>query len=59
MIDSKGSVVICQQGALDGLAGLVVVPDGGGEGQDALQSPDGHAVGGVAQPTVLTASNAT
>lgn len=40
MINSKGSVVVCQQGTLDGLAGLVVVPDGGGQCEDALQDAD-------------------
>src|SRR5712691_12161296 len=40
MIDSKGLVVVGDQGALDGLAGAVVVPDGGGQGQDALHDAD-------------------
>jgi hypothetical protein len=48
MIDSKGSVVIGQERALDGLAGSVVVPDGGGQREDALQDADGHALSGVA-----------
>jgi hypothetical protein len=48
MINSKGSVVVSQEGAPDGLPGLVVVPDGGGQGQDALQDPDGYSAGGVA-----------
>src|SRR5882757_10133795 len=48
MIYSKGSVVISDQRALDGLAGGVVVPDGGGEGEDALQDADGDAVDGAA-----------
>ena len=32
---SKGSVLVGDQQALDGLAGSVVVPDGCGQGQDA------------------------
>src|SRR5919106_1004443 len=40
MTDSKGSVVVGQQGALDRLAGAVVVPDRRGQGQDALHDPD-------------------
>lgn len=28
---------------MDRLSGLVVVPDGGGEGEDALQHADGHS----------------
>src|SRR5216684_8741362 len=48
MTNSKGSVVISQERALDGLAGGVVVPDGGGEGEDALQDADGDAVDGAA-----------
>src|ERR1700721_2280484 len=48
MIDSKGSVVVGHERAHDGLAGGVVVPDGGGEGEDALQDADGDAVDGPA-----------
>src|SRR5450755_2328455 len=48
MIDSRGLVVIGQERALDGLAGAVVVPDGCGQGEDALQDADGHALGGMA-----------
>src|ERR1017187_7380588 len=48
MIDSKGSVVISEERALDGLAGSVVVPDGGGQCEDALQDADYHAFCGVA-----------
>ena len=48
MINSKGSVVVGQERALDGLAGFVVVPDGGGQCEDALQDADNHALGGVA-----------
>src|SRR6266545_5312519 len=40
MNDSKGSVVVGGQGSFDRGADLVVVPDGGGEGKDAL--PDAH-----------------
>ena len=43
MIYSKGSVVVGEQGSLDGLVGVVVVPDGGGQGQDALQDADGDS----------------
>jgi len=43
MINSKGSVVVGDQGPLDGLPGAVVVPDRGGEGEDALQDADEHA----------------
>jgi hypothetical protein len=48
MIDSKGSVVVGHERAHDRLAGGVVVPDGGGEGEDALQDADGDAVNGPA-----------
>src|SRR6476660_6902733 len=51
MNDSKGSVVIGDQGSLDRLAGTVVVPDRGGQGQDALHDTNPHPCGGV--PTVL------
>ena len=47
MIYSKGSVVVGDQRAHDGLAGGVVVPDGGGQGEDALQDADGDAVDGA------------
>jgi len=33
---------------VDWCAGVVVVPDGGGQGQDALQDPHHDAGGGVA-----------
>jgi hypothetical protein len=39
-------VVVGDQGAQDRLAGLVVVPDGGGQGQQSLQHPDGDALNG-------------
>ena len=48
MIDSKGSVVVGGQRAPDRLAGVIVVPDGGGQREDALQDADGHAAGGAA-----------
>jgi hypothetical protein len=41
-------VVVGGQCAHDWLAGVVVVPDGCGEGEDALQDADGHAAGGAA-----------
>jgi hypothetical protein len=41
-------VVVGDQGAQDRLAGLVVVPDRGGEGQQPLQHPDGDALDGAA-----------
>ena len=37
-----------QRICVEGLACGVVVPDDGGQGQDALQDPDDHAGGGVA-----------
>ncbi len=33
-------MVVDDQGAWDGLAGALVVPDGGGKREDALQDPD-------------------
>src|SRR5215472_14041501 len=42
-----GSVVVGDQRPGDGLAGLVVVPDGSGHGQDALGDADGHAFEGA------------
>jgi hypothetical protein len=44
MIYSKGSVVICQQRAHDGLAGGVVVPDRGCEGKKPLHDVNGDAL---------------
>ena len=45
---SKGSVVVVgDQGSHDRLSGLVVVPDGGGQGEDALQDPGDHPGRGV------------
>jgi hypothetical protein len=51
MIDCKGSVIVNDQGSHDRLAGVPVVPDRGGQGQDALQDPDDDAGDGAA--TVL------
>src|SRR5260370_9762932 len=48
MNDSKGSAVIVgDQGSHDGLARVVVVPDGGGQGEDALQDASENAERGV------------
>ena len=47
MIDSKGSVIVGDKGAFAGLAGVVVVPDRGGQREDALQDADEHASRGV------------
>src|SRR5215469_12499468 len=48
MTYSKGpSVVVGDQRSLDGLGGVVVVPDGGGQGEDALQDPGQHPGEGV------------
>src|SRR5664280_243967 len=43
MTDSKGSVVVSDQRALDGCADVVVVPDHGGEREDALPDPGEYA----------------
>src|SRR5664279_3338955 len=43
MTDSKGSVVVSDQRALDGCADVVVVPDRGSERQDALPDPGEYA----------------
>ncbi len=48
MIDSKGSVVVGQQGPLDWLTSAVVVPDRRGQRQDALHDADPHSGRGVA-----------
>src|ERR1022692_2651735 len=40
-----GLVVVGDQGALDGLAGAVVVPDGGGQREDALHDADQDSFG--------------
>jgi hypothetical protein len=42
MIDSKGSVVVGGQGSHDRLSGAPVVPDRGGQGENALQDPHGN-----------------
>jgi hypothetical protein len=57
MNDSKGSVVIGHQRSLDRLAGAVVMPDRGGQGQDALHDtyPDpGRGVATVLFEVELT-----
>jgi hypothetical protein len=41
-------VVVGGQCAHDWLFGVVVLPDGGGEGEDALQDADGHTTRGAA-----------
>jgi hypothetical protein len=41
-------VIIAGQCAHDRLAGVVVVPDCGGEREDALQDADGHVAGRAA-----------
>src|SRR5258706_1477985 len=48
MINSKGSVVVGQERALDGLAGAVVVPDRGGQREDSLKDADEDSRRGVA-----------
>ncbi len=44
----RRSVIVSGQGAVDRCAGVVVVPDRGGEGEDALQDADQDSGGGVA-----------
>ena len=44
----QGLVVVGKQGSPDGLAGAVVVPDRGGEREDALEDADGDSGGCVA-----------
>lgn len=41
MINSKGSVVVDEEGTNRTVAGLFVVPDGGGESKDALKYAGG------------------
>src|SRR6266540_3015538 len=48
MTNSWGSVVVGDEGPEDGLVGGLVVPDGGGEGEDALQDAHGDSVAGPA-----------
>ncbi|GAA5772100.1 hypothetical protein Aros01_08645 [Streptosporangium roseum] len=43
----RGPVVVGGQGTFDGLAGVVVAPDRGGQRQDALQDASDHATGGA------------
>ena len=47
MNDSKGSVIVDNQGSRDGLAGAVVVPDRCGQGQDALHDAYPYPGGSV------------
>src|SRR5437763_251531 len=48
MINSKGSVVVVGGTRTHyRLGGVVVVPDGGGQGQDALQDPGNHPAAGA------------
>ena len=48
MTNSKGSVVVRGQGPQHGLAGVVVVPDGGGHRQESLQDADDDTGGSAA-----------
>jgi hypothetical protein len=48
MNDSKASVVVGGQGSFDRLVGVVVVPDRGGQGQDALHDTHPDPGRGVA-----------
>lgn len=41
-------MVVCGECPHDRLAGVIVVPDGGGEREDALQDADGYAAWGAA-----------
>lgn len=54
MIDSKGSVVVSGQGSAHGVGVVVVVPDHGGQREDALGDPGGHAGDGTAAVTLET-----
>src|SRR6266508_2669018 len=47
MTNSKGSVVVGDEGAQQGLSGALVVPDGGGEGEQALGDAHDDAGGGA------------
>ena len=47
MTDSKGSVVVGDQGAANGQAEGVVVPDRGGHGEDPLGHAGAHAGDGA------------
>jgi len=46
MINSKGSVVVGDEGSQLGLPAVVVVPDGRRESGQPLQHPDDHALMG-------------
>src|SRR6266511_1898913 len=48
MINCKRSVAVGDPGSLDRLPDAVVVPDRGGEGEDALEHADEHAGRGMA-----------
>jgi hypothetical protein len=49
MTNSRGSVVVVGgEGSQDGLVGVFVVPDGGGEGEEALEDSHGDSVAGPA-----------
>jgi hypothetical protein len=48
MRKSKGSVVVGGEGAGDWLAGQVVVPDGGGQGEEPLEDSNQDALRAVA-----------
>jgi hypothetical protein len=48
-------MVVSDERAGDWLAGLVVVPDRGSHGQDALRDPDGDAFEGAASPRAFAA----
>jgi hypothetical protein len=41
-------VIVGKERSLDGVAGVVVMPDSGGQGRDALQDPDRDVGRGVA-----------
>ena len=48
MTNSKGSVVVGDEGSESWAGGVVVVPDGGDEGHESLQDAGGDAGGGPA-----------
>src|SRR6266702_4001218 len=48
MTNSKGSVVVGDEGSQCGLIGVVVVPDRGGEREDALEDSGGDTADGAA-----------
>ena len=48
MTYSVGSVIVCGEGSTNWGFGFVVVPDCGGESEDALQDAHDDFVGGVA-----------